>query len=158
MSDKYTLDELHMQEKELQFPFFDENVAWMLGSLVHEKAQANTFPIAIEITKGGQQVFFAALAGATPDNTEWIRKKRSVVQRFHHSSLFMAVQAEQQNRPFLQRYALSDQDYAASGGGFPIFVKKCGCVGTVVVSGLPQLDDHRLVIESIREIISKLAV
>ena len=54
------------------------------------------------------------------------------------------------------RYRLSEQAYAAAGGGFPIFIKETGCVGAVVVSGLPQLEDHRLVIEAIREPISRL--
>ena len=94
------------------------------------------------------------MPGATPDNAEWIRRKRAVVQRFHHSSLYMSVEAEVKGRPFLQRYGLSEQEYAAAGGGFPIFVRETGCVGAVVVSGLPQLEDHRLVTEEIRETIT----
>jgi uncharacterized protein (UPF0303 family) len=68
----------------------------------------------------------------------------------------MSVEAEQKGRPFLQRYGLSEQDYAAAGGGFPIFVRNTGCVGAVVVSGLPQLEDHRLVTDAIREILAQL--
>ena len=68
----------------------------------------------------------------------------------------MSVEAEQTGRLFLQRYGLSEQEYAAAGGGFPIFVRETGCVGAVVVSGLPQLEDHRLVTEEIRETITRL--
>ena len=68
----------------------------------------------------------------------------------------MSVEAEQRGRPFLQRYALSEQDCAAAGGGFPIFIKETGCVGAVVVNALSQLEDHRLVTEAIRETISRL--
>jgi uncharacterized protein (UPF0303 family) len=156
MVDSNTLDELRAEEQELQFPWFDADTAWMLGALIRQRAHEGSMPIAIEVTKGAQQLFFATLPGATPDNAEWVRRKRSVVMRFHHSSLFMSVQAEQQGRPFLQRYGLSEQDYAASGGGFPIFVRNTGCIGAVVVSGLPQLDDHRLVTESIRAVIGQL--
>jgi uncharacterized protein (UPF0303 family) len=156
MNDSNALELLLAEEQELQFPSFSSDIAWRLGSRIYQRAQTGAFPIAIEISRNGQQLFFAALPGATPDNAEWIRRKRAVVQRFHHSSLYMSVEAEQQGRPFLQRYGLSEQDYAAAGGGFPVFVRDTGCIGAVVVSGLPQLEDHRLVTESIREIIAQL--
>jgi uncharacterized protein (UPF0303 family) len=156
IADGKSLDALLEEERQLQFPWFDADVAWMLGSLIRRRARDHGMQIAVDISKNGQQLFFAALPGATPDNAEWIRRKRAVVQRFHHSSLFMAAQSEQQGRPFLQRYGLSDQDYAASGGGFPVLVRNTGCIGAVVVSGLPQLEDHRLVTEAIRDVIAKL--
>jgi len=157
MNDGTSLDALLAEEQELQFPSFSADTAWMLGNHIHQRATAGSLPIAIEISRNGQQLFFAALPGATPDNAEWIRRKRAVVQRFHHSSLYMSVEAERTGRPFLQRYGLSEQDYAAAGGGFPLFVKNTGCIGAVVVSGLPQLEDHRLVTETIRATISQLA-
>ena len=156
MNDSNSLDALLAEEQELQFPSFSADVAWTLGSHIYQRAKAASLPIAIEVSRNGQQLFFAALPGATPDNAEWIRRKRAVVQRFHHSSLYMSVEAEVKGRPFLQRYGLSEQDYAAAGGGFPIFVKDTGCIGTVIVSGLPQLEDHRLVTEAIRETITRL--
>ena len=154
MNDSNSLDALLAEEEELQFPSFSADVAWTLGSHIYQRAKAASLPIAIEVSRNGQQLFFAALPGATPDNAEWIRRKRAVVQRFHHSSLYMSVEAEVKGRPFLQRYGLSEQEYAAAGGGFPIFVRETGCVGAIVVSGLPQLEDHRLVTEAIRETIT----
>ena len=156
MNDSNSLDALLAEEQELQFPSYSADVAWTLGSHIYQRAKAASLPIAIEVSRNGQQLFFAALPGATPDNAEWIRRKRAVVQRFHHSSLYMSVEAEVKGRPFLQRYGLSEQEYAAAGGGFPIFVRETGCVGAVVVSGLPQLEDHRLVTEEIRETITRL--
>jgi uncharacterized protein (UPF0303 family) len=158
MSDGTRLDALLAEERELQFPAFGTELAWTLGNCLYQRAKAGNLAIAIEISRNGQQLFFAALPGATPDNAEWIRRKRAVVQRFHHSSLYMSVEAEQKGRPFLQRFGLSEQDYAAAGGGFPIFVRDTGCVGAVVVSGLPQLEDHRLVTDAIREVIAQLKV
>ena len=38
---------------------------------------------------------------------------------------------------------------AAHGGAFPILLDKTGCVGVVAVSGLPQEDDHRFVVEQL---------
>jgi uncharacterized protein (UPF0303 family) len=156
MTDINSLAALLAEEQALQFPAFSTDIAWVLGNCLYERAKVGNLPIAIEISRNGQQLFFAALPGATPDNAEWIRRKRAVVQRFQHSSLYMSVEAEQKGRPFLQRFGLSEQDYAAAGGGFPIFVRGTGCVGAVVVSGLPQLEDHRLVTDAIREIITQL--
>lgn len=156
MSDSNSLDALLAEEQALQFPAFGAELAWTLGNCLYQRAKAGNLAIAIEISRNRQQLFFAALPGATPDNAEWIRRKRAVVQRFHHSSLYMSVEAEQKGRPFLHRYGLSEQDYAAAGGGFPIFVRNTGCVGAVVVSGLPQLEDHRLVTDAIREILAQL--
>jgi uncharacterized protein (UPF0303 family) len=153
MNDSNNLDALLEEERELQFPSFSADIAWALGSHIYQRAKTGSLPIAIEISRNGQQLFFAALPGATPDNAEWIRRKRAVVQRFNHSSLYMSVEAEVKGRPFLERYGLSEQDYAAAGGGFPIFIRDTGCIGAVVVSGLPQLEDHRLVTESVRAII-----
>ena len=99
MNDSNSLDALLAEEQELQFPSFSADVAWTLGSHIYQRAKAASLPIAIEVSRNGQQLFFAALPGATPDNAEWIRRKRAVVQRFHHSSLYMSVEAEQTDAP-----------------------------------------------------------
>ena len=43
--------------------------------------------------------------------------------------------------------------FAAHGGAFPILVRGTGCIGTVAVSGLPQLEDHRLVVETLEQLL-----
>ena len=44
--------------------------------------------------------------------------------------------------------------YAAHGGAFPILLRGTGCIGTVAVSGLPQLEDHRLVVEALEAVLA----
>ena len=41
-------------------------------------------------------------------------------------------------------------EFAAHGGAFPVIVRDVGVVGTVTVSGLPQEEDHRLVVAVLR--------
>jgi uncharacterized protein (UPF0303 family) len=43
------------------------------------------------------------------------------------------------------------KDYSTHGGSFPIFVAGAGCVGTITVSGLPQREDHGLVVSVLQD-------
>jgi uncharacterized protein (UPF0303 family) len=49
-----------------------------------------------------------------------------------------------------EAYLISETDYAPHGGCFPVIVKDTGVVGTITVSGLPQEEDHKLVVQAIR--------
>ncbi|BDA84423.1 hypothetical protein Sa4125_19650 [Aureimonas sp. SA4125] len=91
-----------------------------------------------------------ALPGATPDNAEWIRRKRNTVMRFRRSSLAMRLLCEAKGQSLGERYGLADRDYVASGGGVPILLTGTGCIGAVVVSGLPDVEDHALVVSALR--------
>jgi uncharacterized protein (UPF0303 family) len=45
--------------------------------------------------------------------------------------------------------AVEARDYALHGGAFPITIAGTGQVGTITVSGLPEADDHRIVVEAL---------
>jgi uncharacterized protein (UPF0303 family) len=152
-----TLDELAAQEADLRFDRFDYDDAWRLGSMLVETARARALPIAIDITRGGQQLFHAALAGSTPDNDAWIQRKIRSVLRFGRSSMYLSLQRSLDGRSLAEVSFVDPHEFAAAGGCFPIHVKGCGIVGTVTVSGLPQVDDHRLVVETIRAFLTPSA-
>jgi uncharacterized protein (UPF0303 family) len=140
------------QETELLFPHFDYDTAWRLGLALRELALSRNQFIVIDIRRFGQphqQLFYTALAGTTPDNARWVQRKVNVVARFHRSSYAIGLQLEHENRTFTERYNLPEADYAAHGGCFPIHVKHTGIVGGITVSGLPQREDHNLVVEAL---------
>jgi uncharacterized protein (UPF0303 family) len=141
------LAEIAEQERTLQFERFTNDDAWALGSAFVEVARSRELAVVIEISRGGQQLFHAALPGTSPDNDSWIQRKSRVVMRFGHSSLYLGQQARDAGTTFEERHGLSLAEYAAHGGAFPLTIKGVGVVGVIAVSGLPQLLDHRLVVE-----------
>jgi uncharacterized protein (UPF0303 family) len=143
------LEMIAKQERELVFPEFDEEMAWKLGSKLRELASARRLPVAIEIKRFGQPLFYSALDGSTPDNAEWVRRKGNIVMRFHRSSYAIGLELKQTNSTLTEKYELSSADYASHGGSFPLKVAGAGLIGCVTVSGLPQRADHELVVEAL---------
>ncbi len=150
-----TPEELAAEEQELQFDAFGADTAWALGVALREAALAAGLPVAIDVRRNGQQLFHAALEGAAADNDEWIKRKTRVVDRFGHSSLLVGERARQAGTTFEAQMRLDPDVYAAHGGAFPITVRGTGLVGTVAVSGLPQLEDHAFVVEQLRAFLAR---
>ncbi|MDQ1038420.1 uncharacterized protein (UPF0303 family) [Streptomyces sp. V3I8] len=147
--DAPTIAELEEQERRLTLPRFTHADAWSLGTLLVELARDRDAPVAVDIRRGGQQLFHAALPGSTQDNDAWIDRKRRVVERYAASSLLVGTRFRAKNITFEESSRLDPNTYAAHGGAFPITVEGVGVIGTVVVSGLPQLEDHALVVEAL---------
>lgn len=150
-TDVPSLAELAAEEQELQFTSFTNDDAWELGSALVAAARRADAPVAIEITRNRHRLFAVALTGATPDNASWIERKSRVVHRFGHSSLHVRQASIERGTTFEAEFGLDPQRYAAHGGAFPVIVRDVGSIGVVVVSGLPQLDDHRMVVTALRE-------
>jgi uncharacterized protein (UPF0303 family) len=146
-----SLDQLAAEETELQFSAFTEDDAWTLGSAMVATARAAGAPVAIDVTRHGHQLFHAALPGSSPDNDRWIERKRRVVDRFGHSSLYMRVLCEEDGTTLEDKFLLDGREFAAHGGAFPLLIRGVGPVGTVVVSGLPQVEDHRMVVAALQD-------
>jgi uncharacterized protein (UPF0303 family) len=145
-----TLAELAAEEQELQFRSFTNDDAWQLGAALVAAARDRGAPVVIDVTRNGHQLFRAALTGSTPDNDSWIARKQRTVHRFGHSSLYVRQASIERGTTFEEEFALDPAQYAAHGGAFPVLVRSVGPVGVVAVSGLPQLEDHRMVVAAIR--------
>jgi uncharacterized protein (UPF0303 family) len=141
------LDELAAQESRLVFDHFDEDTAWALGLALREAALAAGLPVAISIRRNGQRLFHAALPGSSADNDGWLGRKCAVVDRYGRSSLRVGEQFRVDGGSFDADARLPTSEYAAHGGAFPVLVRGTGCVGTIAVSGLPELEDHQFVVE-----------
>ena len=153
MEDK--LKTLLQQEQELQFTRFNETTAWQIGTQMVERAMRENLPITIDITRGQHQLFHASMPGTALDNDEWVKRKVRLVNRFGHSSFYMGQILKSKGKRIEESYLIPESEYAAHGGCFPIIVKGTGMVGTITVSGLPQEEDHKLVVQSIRAFLAK---
>ncbi|MFG3196516.1 heme-degrading domain-containing protein [Streptomyces sp. NPDC048208] len=147
--------DLEAQEQRLVFRTFTHDDAWALGSLLVELGRERQAPIAVDIHRAGQQLFHAALPGSTPDNDAWIGRKRRVVERYGSASYLVGSRFRAKGTTFEESSRLDPDLYAAHGGSFPITVENVGVVGSVTVSGLPQIEDHRLVVEALERFLGK---
>jgi uncharacterized protein (UPF0303 family) len=151
------LDRIARQERELQWTSFTEDDAWELGSTLRELAVERQLAIVIDIRRfaahvgnySGMPLFYAALHGTSPDNADWARRKANVVARLYRSSYAVGLALKARNTTLEEKYGLPAADYASHGGAFPISVAGTGIIGSVTVSGLPQRDDHELVVEAL---------
>ena len=141
------LEELVAQEETLVFDSFDERTAWKFGVALREAAEG--LPVAISIRRNGQRLFHAALPGASADNDGWLARKSAVVDRYGKSSLRVGEEFRSAGGSFDTDSRLDPAEFAAHGGAFPVLLRGTGCVGTIAVSGLPQLEDHRLVVRTL---------
>ena len=145
------LEQLLQEEQELQFASFNEDTAWEVGSALIDWAARENLPVTVDITRGDHQLFHASRPGTSADNDEWVKRKARLVSRFGHSSFYMGQLLKSQRKSLEDSYLISESTFAPHGGCFPIIIKGTGMIGTITVSGLPQEEDHRLVVNTIRE-------
>lgn len=139
------------QVRTLQFSRFTKDDALSLGLRLVELGKDRRLPIAIDITKGEQILFHAALAGATPNNEHWIKAKQRTAIRYEVPSLLVGLRHRVGGGRIENHGWFDESMYAAHGGAFPIYVRDVGAVAVVTVSGLPQKADHDLVVEALSE-------
>jgi uncharacterized protein (UPF0303 family) len=157
MTNEYTelLKELLQQEEEIQFKSFDNNMAFVVGLALLDAARSKSKGVTIDIARNSQQLFHFAMQGTSCDNDVWIQRKNNVVNRFGHSSFYMGISLKSNGQTIEEKYLISSSEFAAHGGAFPLIIQGVGVVGTITVSGLPQEEDHELVVTTLRKVLSE---
>ncbi|MHA6757805.1 heme-degrading domain-containing protein [Streptacidiphilus sp. PAMC 29251] len=141
--------ELEQQERDLRLTRFDNDDAWRLGVLLVGLARDRGLAVTVDIRRGEQQLFHCALPGTSADNDAWIERKTRVVRRYGESSYRVGQRFRDGGSSFEEKSRLAPDLFAAHGGAFPLHIAGVGVVGTVAVSGLPQVQDHLLVVEAL---------
>ena len=153
MSVEKDLEVIAEQERLLQFSQFGAEMAWAVGCGLREEAVRLGVGMTFEVQVAGRVLFLAATEGASPGQADWVRRKRNTVMRFGRSSYAVGLQLEREGQTLEARHGLALADYAAHGGGFPIVLTGTGLVGTVIASGLPQREDHAMVVRVLGKIL-----
>lgn len=135
------------EEGRLALPSLSESDAIDIGLLLLARARARSLAVTIEVRRAGRVVFRAALPGTSPDNDVWVAGKAATVERFGHSTWQVRQRYLAQGTTFEEHTGLVRPAYAAHGGGYPLAVAGTGVIGVALVSGLPQEQDHALIVE-----------
>lgn len=146
-----TVAELESEAESLIFDHFDEGQALALGRILVDLAR--DLPVVINIRTANRTLFHAALPGSAPLNDLWARRKSNTALLFHEASLLVGTR-NQTKAETLARHGLDPANYADNGGAVPIVVRGTGVVAVATVSGLPQVEDHRLVVRGLRALIA----
>jgi uncharacterized protein (UPF0303 family) len=137
------------QEKRLAFSAFDEATAFTIGSALRERGLAENLPIVIQISVWDRLLFYAALPGSSSSNFDWVRRKINVVKMFQKSTYRMVLEQNSPDRAFKTGHGLPVTEYVLAGGGFPLVIKGVGPVGAFGVSGLPEREDHGVIVDAL---------
>jgi uncharacterized protein (UPF0303 family) len=151
MSGKYLLSE----ESALVLDSLSLNDALEIGEIAKSLGVARGLPIAVEVRLGDWIIYHASLPGSTAENQWWIDRKARVVLLKHHSTLYERVSAEERGVDWHKENNLSDETHAIHGGGLPLITKDQGFVGVLIISGLPQVEDHLLGVEVLTEYLAR---
>ena len=147
--------DLLKEEALLTLPSLSVSDAVEIGEIAKSLGVQRSLPIAVEVRLGDWIVYHASLPGSTPENDWWIGRKARVVKLKKHSTMFERVLAEELGIDWHKENNLLDETHAIHGGGLPLITKEDGCVGVLIISGLPQVDDHLLGVEVLTEFLAR---
>jgi len=151
----FTSAELARESATLVLPSLTQSEALELGEIATEIGRGRSLPIAVEVRLKDWTVYHASLPGSSPENDHWIARKARVVLATRHSTMLERVLAEEQGVDWYQSMNLPEETHAIHGGGLALNVKGLGFVGILLISGLPQVEDHLLGVEVIAEYLAR---
>ena len=133
---------------------FDNDDAVRLGVISVGVIRAHHADLAVRIVLRGDAVFVAKTGTTGPGNDAWLAGKAAVAERFGEPSLLVRRRHEAEGTPFDQREDADHDLLRAHGGAVPIFVNG-EVVGTITMSGEPDVVDHALAAEAIRRYLGR---
>ena len=146
------IEQLEAEYARLTFPRFAEAEALALGNVLVKLAEG--LPVVINIRTPNRVLFHAALPGSAPLNDLWARRKSNVALLYQLPSFL--VGQRHLHKGSLTMCGLDGADYADHGGAVPIKVAGVGVVACATVSGLPQAEDHALVVRGFEAFLAGL--
>ena len=150
----FTSENLLREEKVLSLSSLTNNDAIEIGEIATTLGTQRKLPIAAEVRIGKWIVFHASLEGSKPENDWWINRKVAVVKLKQHSTMYERVSAEERGVDWHKENNLQDETHAIHGGALPLITDE-GFKGILIISGLPQVEDHLLAVEVLTEFLAR---
>jgi uncharacterized protein (UPF0303 family) len=151
----FTSQGLALEAKTLTLSSLTQAEALEIGAIAQEFGLDRKLPIAVEVRMKDWIVFHASLPGSDTENDWWIDRKARVVNVTGHSTLHERVLAEEQGIDWHAVKGLPEETHAIHGGGLALNVVGLGLTGVLIVSGLPQVEDHLLGVQIITEYLAR---
>ena len=151
----FTSSQLISEEQILTLPSLDLAEALEIGEIAKSIAVLRKLPLAIQVRLGDWIIYHASLPGSTSENHWWIDRKARVVLLKHHSTIYERVSAEERGIDWHKENNVEDETHAIHGGGLPLITKDEGFKGVLLISGLPQVEDHLLGVEVLTEFLAR---
>jgi len=150
----FTAKQLLEEESLLQLPSLSNSNALEIGEIATTLGNQRRVPITVQVRIGDWIVYHASLEGSKPENDLWIERKVAVVMLKQHSTMYERVSAEERGVDWHKENNLKDETYAIHGGALPLITDQ-GFKGILIVSGLPQVEDHLFAIEVLTEFLAR---
>ena len=147
--------DLLREESTLQLTSLTNHDAIEIGKIATEIGIERKLPIALEVRIRDWVVYRACLSGSKPENDEWLNRKARVVDLKHHSTMYERVKAEESGIDWHSENGVTNETHAIHGGGLPLITQGSGFVGILLISGLPQVEDHLLGVEALTEFLAR---
>ena len=151
----FTSAQLINEEQILTLPSLNLAGALEIGEIAKSLGMARNLPFATEVRLGDWIIYHASLPGSKPENDWWMSRKARTVMLKHHSTMYERVSAEERGVDWHEENNLLDETHAIHGGGLPLITKDDGLSGVLLISGLPQVEDHLLGVEVLTEFLAR---
>ncbi len=152
---QFSASQLLVEEKMLMLPKLSMSDYLEIGQIATSFGADQGLPIAVEVRIGDWIIYHASLPGSTVENQGWIDRKARVVMLKQHSTLFERVSAQERGVDWFAENKLTDVTHAIHGGGLPLITQGDGFVGVLLISGLPQIEDHLLGVKVLTEFLAR---
>jgi uncharacterized protein (UPF0303 family) len=151
----FSSEGLALEAQTLELESLSHKDAIEIGEIAMDFGFQRGLAIAVEIRLKEWIVFHASLPGSTTESDLWIARKARVVLATGNSTMYERVLAEEQCIDWSAVNGFSEETHAIHGGGLPLNVKGMGCVGMMLISGLPQVQDHLLGVDVLTEFLAR---
>ena len=150
----FSSKQLLEEELILKLPSLSNSDAVEIGKIATTLGNQRRVPVAIQVRIGDWTVFHASLEGSKPENDWWINRKVAVVILKQHSTMFERVSAEERGVDWHKENKVQDETHAVHGGALPLITDE-GFKGILIISGLPQVEDHLFAVEVLTEFLAR---